>query len=34
VKETLEQMLDRAGCWNRPDAGRDVETDVAIEDEF
>jgi hypothetical protein len=32
VKEIAEQVLEEAGCWNRPDAGIDVETDVAIED--
>jgi hypothetical protein len=28
------RMPEETGCWKRLDAGRDVETDVAIEDEW
>jgi hypothetical protein len=30
----LEQALEEAGRWKRLDAGRNVETDVAIEDDW
>jgi hypothetical protein len=29
----LEQVLEEAGRWKRLDAGRNVETDVAIDEE-